>query len=404
MLLVALYLLGSSWVNRNSYALVFALLALVTLFVFSFLARLQAFRTGGVILNWDWKRPLYARLGEQGQTFHTDGRKPLYFFRYHLLLKGKFYVGRNAYFYFRQEAAASDGGEIFLPLNFPVCGRLEVTSSLQLRDVFGFVRAPVGKEDFRKIIIRPPHFPDNTRRRYLSMFTDDSLRKVRDAEEEKYYMRDYVPGDRLKDINWKASIRVNELITRISPISPERSQLMHIDFRHFNVREEDSPAAIMHLNYAKSWMISFMTAVKREHHNCRFRVLTGEGPTFLNTEDEIEQFALALSHLNFIPESAALPDQDEHAANSAEKFVFTTHFDRGLQDYINRRPQTRFNVFRTVRKQGERGERVRTINFLGNPGLELIPGPWITRRQPSTSPNITVRGFLQEENLKVRVV
>jgi uncharacterized protein (DUF58 family) len=64
-------------------------------------------------------------------------------------------------------------------------------------------------------------FPEKTQIHILPATTQESLRNIQTSDQEKYFMREYIPGDRLKDINWKSSIKLNELITRISPSSPE---------------------------------------------------------------------------------------------------------------------------------------------------------------------------------------
>ena len=41
----------------------------------------------------------------------------------------------------------------------------------------------------------------------------DTTQRAQTADEEKYFMREYMPGDRMKDINWKASSRLDQLNT-----------------------------------------------------------------------------------------------------------------------------------------------------------------------------------------------
>ena len=399
LLAVALYLLGTAWYSGNIYALTFSLLALPALFLLAFFARLQAFRLRGLSLMWDCSRPIFSRVVNQRLVFFIGKQRAFYFFRLHIRMHGHLLAGRDAPIYFRTEAAASSGGEIVLPVNFPVCGRLDAKITVLLRDVFGFVEVPTGVFEERTISVRPPLFSNRAPERYLSMISEESIQRRRSSEEEKYYMRQYAPGDRMKDINWKASVRVFELITRVSPLSEEQSHQIEIDFRHFSREEVDGPIAIIHLNFIKSWLLSFLQGIKSARPSYQFRIVTGQSTVLLQSEEDIDQFAGTLATLTYMPERRAFHDGAPPSGN--ERFVFTTQYDQGLAAYVRSRPSFRFNIFRT---SSGSGVKMRNVRFLGEPSLDMFPGFWFLRRD-SFQPEISLsmaQGSLLEERLRVK--
>ena len=88
-------------------------------------------------------------------------------------------------------------------------------------------------------------------------------------------MREYVPGDRMKDINWKATSRLGELITRISPLTQEQTQLLHVVLRRYRRRGGETMTALLHLDFVKSWLLTFLRVVKQQHPEFTFLVDTG---------------------------------------------------------------------------------------------------------------------------------
>ncbi len=393
-------LAGTAFAAKNAYAFLFALLAVLYLALAGLLARIQAFRLSRVQILWDSSSNLTARIGAVVQRLHTGEFRPFYFFRLHFLLHGRLEAGRGCPLYVRFEGASSGGGEIQIPMEFPAAGPLQVKGRLLVRDVFGFVRAQVTADEERTLVVRPPLFPDPSAVRFRTMFSNESARKMTSADEDKYVMREYIPGDRIKDINWKASMRISELITRISPMSPEESRLVHVSFRNFRSGLRDSPSSILHLNYVKSWLLSFLFTVKREHGEFQFRVLTGRGAQLLKSEDDLHRFTLELAAMPFLQESQAERDRDP---TIRERFVFSTAFDEGLSAAVAAEGHIKNHVFRTVRPSSGQGRKTRVVHFLSPFDVHVLPGFWFLRPERSPrSGSVSVRGSLIQEPLKVK--
>ena len=361
-------------------------------------ARFQAFRFGRTGISWDSSRPLYARYDNVTQKISVGDVKPHYFFRLHFVLRGELSAGRDAPIAVRLEGASSRGGEILVPLYFPVCGRLDIRGRLLIRDVFGLVRARVGEEEARSLRVLAPIFPDKPRIEFRSLAKPESSRRRQNADEEKYYMREYIPGDRLKDINWKASMRLSELITRISPLSFEESRMLHVDFRHFNPNPSDTARSILHLNYVKSWMLSFLYRIKQDHAEYNFAVQTSDDLFELESIEDIDRFAGVLSTLSFRPDtSSALGDR----VPGRERFIFTTAYDAGLSAFLAAHPGCHFHIFRTV--FGPR-YKSRLVRFFDTEQPLSLPGAWVLRRDNTVpAPLPKTGGMLVEEKLNVRL-
>ena len=191
-------------------------------------------------------------------------------------------------------------------------------------------------------------------------------------------MREYEPGDRLKDINWKASSRLNELITRISPVSEQQTRLLHVELRHYRPAGPETLDSVLHLDYLKSWLLTFLRAVKAEHEDFTFRVITGTGEHDVDTVEDIDDLARRLASVTFAPGPEHRPEVQPH-----ELFIFTTAFDAGLATHVAQLGDTALHVYRTVsaippRPEGE--ERIR-LTLLRAPSASLVPGWWALRRE-----------------------
>lgn len=390
----AVYLLGFGFGSGNLIAFILGAFALLLLTILVVDARLQAFRLHQLEPAWESAGGLYARLIDVTQTIHLGEIRPHYFYRFHFLISGELRAGREASLRFSEEAAGSREGAIDMPLYFPVSGVARVRGRLYLKDVFGLTRTRVGLEQERTLHVRPPALPGKPAFSFQNTASLESVKRARASDEEKYYMREYQPGDRLKDINWKASFKINELITRISPRSPDESKLLHVELRNFNAAERDSPEAIMHLNYAKSWLVSFLYQVKREHPDFQFRVVSADWVELIVSDSDIERLSHHLAELDFVKPRAMPQTQPVQ-----ERFVFTTAYDVQLAQNFDRGATV--HLFRTTAPGADRS-KVRSVRFMPVEYANAWPAPWVFRRaSPPPGAVSSPRGRTFEEPLSV---
>ncbi len=242
---------------------------------------------------------------------------------------------------------------------------------LAVRDVFGLTRSHLpGRDERRLLPVRPAALPARSAPRIDAAVGDDTTRRRRSSDEERYYMREYEPGDRLKDINWKASSRLNELITRISPVSEQQTRLLHVELRHYRPAGPETLDSVLHLDYLKSWLLTFLRAVKAEHEDFTFRVITGAGEHDVDTVEDIDDLARRLASVTFAPGPEHRPEVQPH-----ELFIFTTAFDAALATHVAQLGDTALHVYRTVSAippRSDDDDRIR-LTLLRPPSASLLP-------------------------------
>lgn len=391
---VSVYLLGSGFSSKNLYAFLFSVGSLLVLIVLAFFARIQAFRFGHLNISWESSKTAVAGSGDAHQIVRTADVKTFYFFRIHFAMKGILQAGRHAPVYYYREVSASKGSSVRVPFIFPVSGIVDVRCRILLRDVFGFVRAGLGNEERRRVVVHPPLFAIKIPAQFDRSMSMEGSKFKTQSDEEKFIMREYQPGDRLKDINWKASSRIQQLVTKISPQSPEPSKVIEILFRNYGHHKKDSVESVLHLEFLKSWLLSFIAAMQKESKGYRFVVYSSIEPVEVDSPDDMEELSRALALLSYSTrDEYLLPDLP-----FGELLVFTTMFDTGLAGFMNLHPDAKLRVFRTVK--GKRAPACKKLHFFSDFDVSLLPGPWIFRRFTQKAPGIP-KGEIQYHEQKL---
>jgi hypothetical protein len=404
LLSAALYLLGRSLAQDNPYGVVLALAALLVLTALAVAARVQAnlYKRAQVHWHWDSSAPLYARRTGLSQMLITDPLRTLPFFRIHLALRGKLKVGRNASLKIQREISFAEGKRHPIELYFPLCGMLSCSAGYAVRDIFGLSRARFGEQMVRNLPVQPASFAQRGIPVPEPSVGFEETSRKRSSDEEKYYMREYLPGDRFRDINWKVSSRLDELITRISPVTQEKTTILPVVLRNFRDRETESLESIVHLNVIKSWLMAFLRVMKQEHPEMQFRLTTAGGSWLLRNDEDIERFGWELPAVFYQRDTGTIfqgPPEEE-------LFVFSTAFDRGLPAFLSSQAQARQYIFRTVpEEEGEEADRTPLILLQG--ACACVPGSWVLRREARfKAPRVSSPTFgkLEEQPLSVRVL
>jgi hypothetical protein len=402
LLAAALYLLGRSLAQDNPYGVLLALAALLVLGALAVTSRLQAklYARAQVHWHWDSSAPMYARRAGLSQTLMTDRLRTLPFFRIHFALRGSLKVGRNASLRIQREISFAEGGRHPIDLYFPLSGALTCSARYAVRDIFGLSRARFGERMVRNLPVQPASFTQRSIPVPEPSVGFEETSRKRSSDEEKYYMREYLPGDRFRDINWKVSSRLDELITRISPVTQEKTTILPVVLRNFRDRKSESVESIVHLNIIKSWLMAFLRIMKQEHPEMQFRLTTAGGSRLLQSDEEIERFGCELPAVFFQSDAGTIfqgPPEEE-------LFVFSTVFDRGLPAFLSSQAQARQYIFRTgAAEEGKEGTTV--VLFQG--ACACVPGSWVLRREARLeAPRVSNPAFgkLEEEPLSVRVL
>jgi hypothetical protein len=406
--IIGLVLLIRSLSVRNSYEIVLSTVMLVlwgVLFVAGIWGkkRLQT-------LEPQWKPPSpFTAKTEEDTLVSGFGFRVPWFFRLHVLIRGRFFPsGEGASFLgaanllratnllgegcpvFMETTVPQGANSVNLRLSFPMSGIFRGESSCRLRDVFGLFSFFCGITQQRNVNIMCAPITKKTLRIDPESGAEDRRNKSSD-DEERYYMREYAPGDRFRDINWKSSEKIDMLITRISPDTNEKVCRIEVYFRNYGRnygQTRGTPNASLDelwlLDRAKARLSQFLRFMKESDDSYVFLVHTAQGSRELEDSNEIEAFLEELAGIPFSPSGA------EYSLGAAEKssaswlYVFSTACDAGLSSFISAcHPRRVFLFFTEAPDRGRRIEETETeiLAVRDFPAAGCYPSPKLMFRR-----------------------
>lgn len=390
---VSIFIMGKSFNEKDPYSFFLSLMALFVLLLFAVLGRLQAASCKSADVQWDTSVKLHAYEQGAASRLYVRGIKPYFFFRMHFKITGRLKAGRNADIYINQKISASivetTSGELPIPGNYPSCGILKLSGALSICDIFGLTRARFGVPFIKTITVRPYRLKPLKPEEIEAEGGFENKSKHKHSDEERYYMREYQPGDRLKDINWKASSKMAQLITRISPTTQEKIKKLTVYFRNYKHNTVETLDSIAHLNHLKAWFIIFLRTMKTKHPEYQFEVTAGLNKFEIETFEHIDDFEVELSRLHFHNSPLEIGNN-----GSVEAFIFTTPYDDQMPMLLSYLHASKINIFRTTGiqnstvKQHNRDSTslkstqplTRNILFYSFLKSHYIPGFWVLRR------------------------
>jgi len=367
-LVIGIILLIRSLLARNSYEIVLAFSVLLLLLVFFIIGIWKSRKLKLMEPGWKTPFPMTADISTgtadnssdlQNHTLITglDTSIPV-FFRLHFIIRGKFYPsGTDADLNLKSGTIMNNGcsltAETSVPrgnpsapilLDFPMSGIFHGDGFCRLRDIFGFFSFPCGQPQYRTVNIRcAPCFGNNIQ---INAQTGAEDRKNKPAADvERYYMREYTPGDRFRDINWKSSEKIDTLITRISTDNQEKINRLEIHFRNYG-KTNASLEALWLLDRAKARLSYFLRSLMQQNSAFIFDVRTAEGSREIETPDDLDAFLEDLAGISFLSpvnETVNL----HNASHNGDIYIFSTACDTGLPGFIlacNPRPVNLFII------------------------------------------------------------
>ena len=332
-LVIALFILIRALLTRNSYETVLGIAIILLLLLLGFIGfwKSRPFKTQELV--WKTPFPFTANTAEKTQITVPQLPVPL-FFRIHVIIQGRFFPsaskGSIGAMFYTETAIPRNKNEGKIKFSFPMSGRFIGTAYCRIRDIFGFFSFSCINPQQRSIIIRsaPSHktqFPINAQsgaedRHYKSS-----------GSEERYYMREYSPGDRSRDINWKSSERIDSLITRISPDNQEKVNRIEVYFRNYGHSGKAALNTLWLLDRAKARLSLFLRCLMEEQAKYIFQIHSALEYWEIANNDDLDAFLEELAVLSFSP------PQDESftgTGSQGELFVFSTACDIGLPAFL----------------------------------------------------------------------
>ena len=389
LLAAAVFLLGVGYARNNPYLVFLAAAAFFLLIVCILLGVLQARKLKQADAVWDSREPLYAGRAGTAEGFEIRGFRSWFFFRIHAVLTGRLEIGHGVFFRVLRHGSFTGENPAEVPLHFTLSGTYRGEASFSVRDVFGLTRS-YSFSLFRELPVQPPLLDEDVLVRIDSSGGEDDKQKKKSSDEDKYYMRDYIPGDRIRDINWKASSRVGELFTRISPVTEEETRYLFIELRHY----KDGPDTLRsqaHLEALKRWLLSFLWQLKQTMPEYRCEVKSSRGKFTVETETDIRHLSLLLSGLFFESD----PGEPPAPEGSGDTYIFSTVLDKRITAAVSAYTGRTVTLMQTV--DAVPGKDAREDNFLEIPmisrdGMIHYPGLWAVRgggkgRRPGGQPD-----------------
>jgi len=362
--IIALVILIRSLFNRNSYEIVLSCAALLFMLFTGIIGFWKSRKAITMEPAWKPPFPMTAQIGKLANagdnTLITglDVSVPL-FFRLHYTIRGKFFpCGSNIGCYVSAETSVPRGKtQTQMPLNFPMSGILRAQGYCRLRDIFGFFSFQCGQVQHRAVNVRcPPCFGKKVLINAQTGAEDRRNKPTTDVE--RYYMREYAPGDRLRDINWKSSDKLDALITRISTDNQEKINRLEVHFRNYTSigtilyisrsgvkteAGEPSLEALWLLDRAKARLTYFLRSLMEQNSSFVFDIRSPSGNWEIEDEEDLDAFLEELAGLSF------MPPQNETVMQTGKDgiYVFSTACDFGLNSFLlsnNQRPATLFLI------------------------------------------------------------
>jgi len=371
-LVIALVILVRSLLSRNSYEI---LLSSFTLLLMLFLAVFGIWKSKKLKLMetlWKTPFPMTANTGEEAEVSGLDTRIPL-FFRLHFFIRGRFFPsGSGLPCRVSAETSVPRGEKTAkLPLDFPISGVFQGEGFCRLSDIFGFYSFSCGIPQSRTVNIRSAPCFGKELLINAQSGAEDRRNKI-SSDEERYYMREYTPGDRFRDINWKSSEKIDSLITRISPDNQEKVSRIEVYFRNYGPADGASLEALWLLDRAKARLSYFLRSLKEQQSSYIFSVRAAFGAWEIEDEEDIDAFLEELAALSFSP-----PRNETAAAGAGEIFIFSTSCDAGLPGFIlslSPRPVSLFLA------QGGKAAELETLRIRDFPAKGCIPSTRLLAR------------------------
>jgi hypothetical protein len=290
-----------------------------------------------------------------------------WFFRLHFLVKGEFFPARDRRLLVSAELTGGGEPAAELSINFPASGLFKGAGFLRLRDVFGFFSFPCGPAVRRSLPVHPSAFHKKPLLRIDPFSGAEDKQSRSQNDEERYYMREYTPGDRFRDINWKTSERLATLITRISPNTREKTRLVHIGFRNYGPALGSPLLSLWLLDRTKARLAVFLRTLKEEHPDFIFHISTATDERTIQSEEDVSAFLDDLAEMGFMPAgvsasaSAAPSSAGAASQESGELYLFSTPFDTGLPALLAARGESPSYLYMTMP-----AKRPRSAAYSGN--------------------------------------
>ncbi len=273
--------------------------------------------------------------------------------RYLFLLRGNLSAGKDTLYTVRTSRIFTQRLLFGLPLPLP--GLFQCRGRLYLTDLFGFIRFPLTDTEHRQVLYHPALLGNRTFPTPRAADENEEQIKSDPSNPEKVLMREYQPGDLVRDINWKASGKFSTIYTRISPDREQTVSRMTLVLRNEGTADIAEPAASVLLFGLKSLGETLIHDLRKANPALVLEVYVND-KVFDSRSEDFEQDCLsALCRLG--KKSSSRGEIPEGA------ILCTTEADRDAGILRAQFPERVFIC--TLNGEGEKDRNIELLN--GNP-------------------------------------
>lgn len=302
--------------EENNEGLLFPICILVILFISIVVTRL--WNAVPWVTQCSWERGEPFRQGENPRAFLVSApsaHAPFPFIRVHFMVSGTLSSASCAAFRVARELRAFAGKTIEASMPLPASGVLTLRGGFLVRDALGLTRRPIGVPRFLEEAVLPATGPE-----FSIVEPDTNASSERNAlskksEGEKIFIREYVPGDLARDINWKALARTGLLLTRVPPESPKETRVIRVVFlspalpRDMRARGR----ALVCIDHLRTLASSFLLTVREFSPDYAFALSVGGIEYLADSTDSLDSLFIALARAGFsgdsdFPSADAVPE------------------------------------------------------------------------------------------------
>ena len=382
LIVIGLFLLIRSLLTRNAFeVLLSVVITLIWILLFA-IGYWGKRRLAALEPKWKPPFPFTANTQEESLISGFDINLP-WFFRLHVLVRGRFFpsAAANGCPVFAETAVRQGSASVNLLLSFPMSGIFRGEVSCRLRDIFGFFSFRCGNPQKRSAAIACAPILKKPLKIDPQSGAEDRRHKNSD-DEERYYMREYAPGDRFRDINWKSSERIDTLITRISPDNNEKVCHIEVCFRNY-ASSDTSLEDLWLLDRCKARFSQFLRMLKESDDSYIFTVHTAQGTWELDDFQALENFLEELLSMPFVTPVNQSSGPSESGKNAAELYIFSTACDETLPSFLAACHPRRISLFLVEAASRDlKNEEVETLALREFPLKSCLPLPkWLFNKK-----------------------
>lgn len=266
------------------------------------------------------------------------------FFRLHLRMKASLSLGEKKKILYLKEFG-ENGTSVHGVFRFPLSGLLISRSRLILKDILGLSRASLSEKTFQDAV-RSRLLPPGDREQNILSETREERKKHRQKSDalERYHSRDYKPGDRLRDINWKSSRRIGKFIVRDAYRDLHQGRNIIIILRN-RISGKISAADLAAWDLLKSVLISFIRDIRESQDNISISIYFENRSFTVRDQKEFDSFRIKAASFFYARSRAEKFLRIKESEDPV--FIFTTARDRNLKNFLSAGAGEPYGIFRT---------------------------------------------------------